>query len=116
MRQWLQGFDTLRYWLALLAALMIGGLGLWYVSEWLGRKISRVMDNGSCNGLSARVADGSRSPAKDETALTTLTLPPCPDRHNSQKSENGPYLPGTSSTPDPRASRATAGDPRREPT
>jgi len=113
MRRWLQGFDTLRYWLALLAALMVGGLGLWYVSEWLGQKISRVVDNGSRHGLPARVADGSHSPANSET---TLPVPPCSDRANSQKSETGPYLPGTFSATDTRTSPATAREHRRNPT
>ena len=58
MGRWLHGFDTLRYWLALLAALVIGGLGLAYVSAYLGRKISGAVDNelalGQASGQAAR--------------------------------------------------------------
>ncbi|GBD35935.1 hypothetical protein HRbin36_01051 [bacterium HR36] len=41
MSQWLREFDALRYWLTI-ALMLVAGVGtIWWVSNWLGRQLSR---------------------------------------------------------------------------
>jgi membrane protein DedA with SNARE-associated domain len=94
MGRWLQGFDTLRYWLALLAALVVGGLGLAYVSAWLGRKISGAVDN-----------EPVPSQASDQTAQSPRTGPILPKPADAQTSSNGQHGNASETAQPPGSSR-----------
>lgn len=39
--RWLQGFDTLRYWVLVMTIIVSGGLLVWKADSWLGRLLSR---------------------------------------------------------------------------